>query len=254
MGGDTQTEARHGVACQFQLAPPRGGRPGLPSAFHRRKQFQLAPPRGGRQGRTVLHRLLWTGFNSRPRVGGDVEVTLIRLAENSFNSRPRVGGDRRQGTRRPKGSCVSTRAPAWGATVSPGDGDSHGICFNSRPRVGGDWSAIRHRDYPLLFQLAPPRGGRPALTARTAMRTWFQLAPPRGGRRSRSHGQSQIDTVSTRAPAWGATSMPWASLTWNACFNSRPRVGGDEYQVSHRRRAQRFNSRPRVGGDASEST
>ena len=79
----------------------------------------------------------------------------------------------------------------------------------------------------------------------------FQLTPPHGGRRGRRPGQDGR-SVSTHAPAWGATSRPPPALA-PASFNSRPRMGGDMASSTMSCGMRRFNSRPRMGGDDQSS-
>ena len=59
-----------------------------------------------------------------------------------------------------------------------------------------------------------------------------------------------MSLVSIHAPAWGATVRIIADRPALACFNPRPRVGGDVQRVActHFDRTC-FNPRPRVGGD-----
>ena len=60
-----------------------------------------------------------------------------------------------------------------------------------------------------------------------------------------------IGTVSIHAPAWGATAVACLGGGLPACFNPRPRVGGDGNSNGTARGVIRFNPRPRVGGDMS---
>ena len=146
-----------------------------------------------------------------------------------FNSRPRVGGDLAHSPRRLRPPCISTPAPAWG-----------------RPSMRIMPSMVNR-----IFQLLPPRGGRPAygfsgfrqnristpapawgatFEASTAVNAppIFQLPPPRGGRHARGLGSLYIGFISTPAPAWGATRR-YRFKEASTYFNSRPRVGGDTF-------------------------
>ena len=130
--------------------------------------------------------------------------------------------------------------------------------FNPRPRVGGDLRDKRRRSAALwlLFQSTPPRGGRlDPLATRSSMTTWylFQSTPPRGGRPEESERilVADGDFVSIHAPAWGATLTvsDHAFARSHACFNPRPRVGGDPGIRSHRERgSDTFQSTPPRGG------
>ena len=80
--------------------------------------------------------------------------------------------------------CLLTddiHAPAWGAT-----------------------SPMSRFLSPGVFQLTPPHGGRLRPAMLQKQRGWFQLTPPHGGRR-RPALCFRHHTVSTHAPAWGAT-------------------------------------------------
>ncbi len=100
----------------------------------------------------------------------------------------------------------------------------------------------------------------------------FQSTPPRGGRRQICDVGWLRKYVSIHAPAWGATQSSAESMTVEASFNPRPRVGGDRidrraltceylFQSTPPRGGRQdrlpslsgdaacFNPRPRVGGD-----
>ena len=65
----------------------------------------------------------------------------------------------------------------------------------------------------------------------TATSVLFQSAPPRGGRPQNIDGLDKIREVSIRAPAWGATSRIHQNRQTYQCFNPRPCVGGDKALV-----------------------
>ena len=77
--------------------------------------------------------------------------------------------------------------------------------FNPRPRAGGDSRNSVH----------------------DALLSEFQSTPPRGGRLRNSVHDRPAERVSIHAPARGATFRFEATLTRFACFNPRPRAGGD---------------------------
>src|SRR5690606_31707055 len=111
-----------------------------------------------------------------PRVGGDSTRSSRRRPSSSFNPRPRVGGDPAS-TSAWSGSKVSLRAPAWGATSDGSLREGYPCCFNPRPRVGGDVEAGRADLVYIVFQSAPPRGGRHPLRPDGAEFAEFQSAP-----------------------------------------------------------------------------
>ena len=212
----------------FQLTPPRGGRRALLDLREIEEPvFQLTPPRGGRLQSTARD-THGGDFNSRPRVGGDctsrvsapraglfqltpprggrpTEQRKVSADDIYFNSRPRVGGDMLNRLSLKPSVLISTHAPAWGATcafLSISLTTGH---FNSRPRVGGDTRLYECVQLYKDFNSRPRVGGDPA----------GKELLGRGG------------TISTHAPAWGATRSLQVLQEHPRHFNSRPRVGGD---------------------------
>src|SRR5690606_31707056 len=97
--------------------------------------------------------------------------------------------------------------------------------FNPRPRVGGDVLQRLPRQILVLFQSAPPRGGRLNPVIKAAAEFEFQSAPPRGGRPGFDFGMVGIKS-----------------------FTPRPRVGGDFGWVAARGIPMLFQSAPPRGG------
>ncbi len=96
--------------------------------------------------------------------------------------------------------------------------------FQLTPRMGGD-RTTDSTGSPSGFNSRPRRGATPC--GRSARRsTTFQLTPPHGGRLVQTSLSSSLDSVSTHAPAWGATRSR-CEVRITSCFNSRPRMGGD---------------------------
>ncbi len=186
---------------------------------------------------------------------------------------------------------VSTHAPAWGATGE-----------NARARASRQvsthapaWGATpppRAPERTPAFQLTLPRGERHLSVGLGTMAYGFQLTLPRGERRylpcppfrrspsfnSRSRVGSDysprlprtVPTVSTHAPAWGATVKAWGRWVTNGVSTHAPAWGATlvkgwleaEYwfQLTLPRGERReigfsglifrsFNSRSRVGSD-----
>ena len=121
----------------------------------------------------------------------------------------------------------------------------------------------------LLFQSAPPHGGRlwtlpvsrlttsfnpaPARgatldSARISLDNKFQSAPPHGGRLARRRQGSRRDAVSIRAPARGATRIRWSRPARLPGFNPRPRTGGDIPVSRPLNICSAFQSAPPHGG------
>ena len=79
----------------------------------------------------------------------------------------------------------------------------------------------------LVFQFTPSHGGRLYRTHIRALQSRFQFTPSHGGR-----------------PCCTAS-----NVSGILCFNSRPRMEGDEQMPSWKDRIISFNSRPRMEGD-----
>ena len=170
--------------------------------------FQPTPPRGGRRvPESVLPSI--KHFNPRPRVGGDTAITPLMLAgrifqptpprggrllarrfrwtaETKFQPTPPRGGRRFLGHQVPGYLCISTHAPAWGATLrSASSGISvristHAPAWGATPAHPGQ--GCRRG----ISTHAPAWGATVRLPSWTPETTRFQPTPPRGGRRLRS--------------------------------------------------------------------
>ena len=202
---------------QFQSTPPHGGRPRKWSLSRLAAKCRYvsihAPARGATRRWRVRRITIPSLFQSTPPHGGRPKPTHKPVAFRCFNPRPRTGGDIAIGS--------------WPAGL---------YCFNPRPRTGGRPSqevARLSRMY-LKFQSTPPHGGAtdPAGTVVSAdVVIVFQSTPPHGGRLDhkliglQSPGPTD---VSIHAPARGATALPDLSVPSTACFNPRPRTGGDK--------------------------
>ena len=142
--------------------------------------------------------------------------------------------------------------------------------FQSTPPHGRRRVLRRRNASRSLFQSTPPHGRRHKLDGALAViAIRFNPRPRMGGDQPRA--QNRLSSlVSIHAPAWEATkfkiliflpplfqstpphgrrrSLQGACLP-GACFNPRPRMGGDD-QASRRYTGRTgFNPRPRMGGD-----
>ena len=167
-------------------------------------KFQLTPPRGGRPSsgsRTTSS----TSFNSRPREGGDLEHEIQDKYRTVSTHAPARGATWDRLSERDLSIRVSTHAPARGAT--------HGVGLPRRvrpvsthaPARGATPENVADTEPCMKFQLTPPRGGRPSSASTGSRMRVFQLTPPRGGRPGETGGGSSGLSVSTHAPARGAT-------------------------------------------------
>ena len=138
--------------------------------------------------------------------------------------------------------------------------------------MGGDYSNSVSILFPLNFYSRPYVGGDPKFPAPWFNACIFLLTPPRGGDQL-TLLMLTVLSISTHAPAWGATKhfTPYFSkdeqflLTpprrerpvkvVGQCtqdqFLLTPPHGGDEAYPSEIHRNPYFYSRPRVGGDVS---
>ena len=235
------------MPSMFQSAPPHGGRRAetLPNLYKEIVSIR-APARGATLSSRSTTPYLYR-FNPRPRTGGDLYPRSVAPSESAFQSAPPHGGRPHGATRSGWRQYVSIRAPARGATSgscrsrrragvsirAPARGATRDDAllpfaesFNPRPRTGGDLKPARHHRR-VVFQSAPPHGGRRDPPVGTGKGCVFQSAPPHGGRLGRV-GDARIG---------------------RGCFNPRPRTGGDPRPPRRQRSSQRFNPRPRTGGD-----
>ena len=236
----------------FQSAPPHGGRPASAASNGcGRNVFQSAPPHGGRPAHPMAQPPS-ARFNPRPRTGGDEAITekLPELPSLSFNPRPRTGGDPVQSAKRPpRLRCFNPR-PRTG-----GDAEDQAIVlsdlvFQSAPPHGGRPRAGGVREGQQMFQSAPPHGGRRSPSSSSTGTKRFQSAPPHGGRPVQFRLVSPLEVVSIRAPARGATTrIGLAPVAMR--FQSAPPHGGrpGSSSVDRSDAGGRFNPRPRTGGD-----
>ena len=81
-------------------------------------------------------------------------------------------------------------------------------------------------DSPVVFQSAPPRGGRLQRDGTFELNGGFQSAPPRGGRPGRNSGSASRSRFQSAPPRGGRHLWPGAPRIGD-CFNPRPREGGD---------------------------
>ena len=143
-------------------------------------------------------------FYSRPCGRGDTGFTALYGMPQSFLLTPLREGRRRGLNPCDVGVCISTHAPAGGATMS-----ATGSCMLT------------------LFLLTPLREGRLLGSTAANNETLFLLTPLREGRRKPCGKGGFECQISTHAPAGGATPIRAASSQCAAHFYSRPCGRGD---------------------------
>ena len=163
-------------------------------------------------------------FQSAPPHGGRPSWWRATGPHASFNPRPRMGGDQR-------------RSPSLRLRAS----------FNPRPRMGGDrghgCAGSRCR-----FQSAPPHGGRPDMMPVSFVVRCFNPRPRMGGDQRLSDPR-RYNSVSIRAPAWGATAVEIEANTRFVVSIRAPAWGATPGQFGPGSVKGGFNPRPRMGGD-----
>ncbi len=162
-----------------------------------------------------------------------------------FNPRPRVGGDA-DVSQAPNWDGVSIHAPAWGATGQVGQElwgnyvSIHAPAWGATPPTATVTTAKG-------FQSTPPRGGRLRWLTQYSTSQCFNPRPRVGGD-SVAPGPIPPGCVSIHAPAWGATAWEMRKL-FQLMFQSTPPRGGRLRSCTRCFVLACFNPRPRVGGD-----
>ena len=201
--------AEHRVTL-FQSAPPHGGRPGCASLGigHCDQVSIRAPARGATKdlvAATAAPHCRVVSIRA-PARGATCPASARRAAGEQFQSAPPHGGRRRVDSGSQAHDGVSIRAPARGAT--------RGIRSGATP--------------PQVSIRAPARG---ATDLQSGLMSWaslmFQSAPPHGGRPVCHWFPAFLQLVSIRAPARGATLSSAMTARLLQSFNPRPRTGGD---------------------------
>ena len=196
------------------------------------------------------HHLRLRRFNPRPRAGGDSGPSTGTSCVFLFQSTPPRGRRRAQQRDRPRRGDVSIHAPAREATQYLIGILSKISRFNPRPRAGGDSDQRPARalgakvsihapareattDAQLAalddakFQSTPPRGRRLRILTDAGWQVQVSIhAPAREATRC-APNHTFRGPVSIHAPAREATALPCCESPLSACFNPRPRAGGD---------------------------
>ena len=173
-------------------------------------------------------------FQSTPPRGGRPRLPMAgAVVDRCFNPRPRAGGDRAGESDASADADVSIHAPARGATAAARRRCARRRCFNPRPRAGGDWQRWPSRSSHGRVSIhAPARGATARVGAICGVDCSVSIHAPARGATSRAlHAAAPSSSVSIHAPARGAT-VPVATRSCVlACFNPRPRAGGDQHDV-----------------------
>ena len=212
----------------FLLTPLREGRPRQRRRGRsNRRDFYSRPCGRGDTEKEQLKAQL-ADFYSRPCGRGDRNAAGIPAHDFDFYSRPCGRGDPQRVALYVPGTQISTHAPAGGATepsarsttqisgflLTPlregrrghGGHDINGAAyFYSRPCGRGDLDRLAEVVHEPNFYSRPCGRGDEAARRRINERIEFLLTPLREGRRGTITGIPTGGTISTHAPAGGAT-------------------------------------------------
>ncbi len=142
-------------------------------------------------------------FKSCPRVGGIGRATFSGYRKYEFQVVPPCGGHLVTPGSRLQIKRVSSRAPVWGASGIIRLRSTCLVSFKSCPRVGGIPPGLS-LGISCGFQVVPPCGGHPIATSIF----------------------SQVSTVSSRAPVWGASKIEGYGVEKIFMFQVVPPCGG----------------------------
>ena len=143
---------------------------------------------------------------------------------------------------------VSTHAPARGATKLPSKRQRRQWFQLTRPR-GARLASAMGDAVDRTFQLTRPRGARPADKLKGYDLYAFQLTRPRGARLHLFAFFCVHPSVSTHAPARGATGLSLQCAEGCRVSTHAPARGATARQLPHRLLRPSFNSRAREGRD-----
>ena len=215
--------------------------------------FQSTPPHGGRLLRpfgSLVDRSVVSIH--APARGRPLSLSPSIHRQCLFQSTPPHGGRPVCERLNQRQYCVvSIHAPARGATKISARSD--GLwSFQSTPPHGGRQCVVKWAlDARQRFQSTPRTGGDAAGWCAVQHVVVSIHAPARGATPDCVPQRQPAAGVSIHAPARGATrSAGCRAATGGACFNPRPRTGGDSFSrlpSSHRRCL--FQSTPPHGGD-----
>ncbi len=163
------------------------------------------------------------GFNPRPRAGGDSGHQVVVTVRGCFNPRPRAGGDFDQEQYIDEGLFQST-PPCGGRRDDRLASVTRGVSIHA-PVRGATFCRF-HLHWGTDVSIHAPVRGATAADGDIVLTPDVSIhAPVRGATTCRNNRQTTYP-VSIHAPVRGATQI-LARIVSNACFNPRPRAGGD---------------------------
>ena len=190
-------------------------------------RFLLTPLREGR--RLTLEQLeMRVHISTHAPAGGATSGAGANgIARSHFYSRPCGRGDP-AASRRPDNVLISTHAPAGGATlVNHNDAGRIDLISTHAPAGGATRFRPNGNGCRKLFLLTPLREGRRPRPSAPPACSVFLLTPLREGRLAGGSFVQAKYTISTHAPAGGATSCKRRCPVRGIYFYSRPCGRGD---------------------------
>ena len=265
--------SRYAHLSSFQATRPHGARR-RGSAHPRwlRCVSSHAPARGA-TGRRPVHHACRLVSSHAPARGATGEGVAVGNAVRCFKPRARTGRDASVGAIA-NGIKVSSHAPARGATQSVDITKPEPQVSSHAPARGATITEAICRGTVKVSSHAPARGatrrnsrwcagirgfkprartGRDAAIAEVSKRLRvFQATRPHGARRGRFRMSCLRRTVSSHAPARGATPLISSSHLSRQGFKPRARTGRDPYHRRHPGHSpESFKPRARTGRDCS---
>ena len=215
---------------------PAGGATEIISGSYGWRKFLLTPLREGRQATLCAWRMGRILFLLTPLREGRRRSSFHRGVCLAISTHAPAGGATLASEAAQVLGCISTHAPAGGATEEDepvlfpaddfysrpcgrgdsahgGEGNSGLFHFYSRPCGRGDYFARSSCVHFFRFLLTPLREGRHTRKRKSCRSSVFLLTPLREGRRDSQGRTARRATISTHAPAGGATAARAFSMS-----------------------------------------
>ena len=216
-------------------------------------RFLLTPLREGRPITSVAQTSPFN-FYSRPCGRGDDGAAPVDARAGFISTHAPAGGATHGGAQSGERGRISTHAPAGGATPRGGKSNPLSPYFYSRPCGRGDDGKKEFKCSLELFLLTPLREGRPGdLVGFSYTGAIFLLTPLREGRRNRRPQPAARQSISTHAPAGGATQAAVSSVLDGYISTHAPAGGATELRIAAHYAKDKFLLTPLREGRLLES-
>ena len=212
----------------FLLTPLREGRPELRLRKRLDAHFYSRPCGRGDSSKLSAVRARCCISTHAPAGGATLPRTTPLRRPTLFLLTPLREGRPGRTRRNLYAARISTHAPAGGATLTACTSPKQGQLFLLTPlREGRLDDFLKFFAEKVKFLLTPLREGRRSTDCAAAAGAAFLLTPLREGRPAAPSANSQNWTISTHAPAGGATLRRLHFLAFLHDFYSRPCGRGD---------------------------